>query len=87
MKVILCMLFVGSFIPLFYGQCTVQGSVAEGTVACNECVALTANGFGENTEAFIENFNSGQPVGWQFTQTVTVSSTTCGPMTKKNTTF
>ncbi|MDA9161151.1 gliding motility-associated C-terminal domain-containing protein [Crocinitomicaceae bacterium] len=61
-----------------FTQCTVQGSVTQNVVPCNECVTLTANGFGENVAAFVENFNSGQPVGWQFTQTVTISSTTCG---------
>jgi len=62
----------------YFGQCTVQGEVSAGTVACNECATLTANGFGENVAAFVENFNSGQPVGWQFTQIVTISASTCG---------
>ena len=61
-----------------FSQCTVQGTATLNTVPCNECVILSANGFGENVAAFVENFNSGQPVGWQFTQTVTISATTCG---------
>ncbi|MDG2152297.1 MAG: T9SS type B sorting domain-containing protein, partial [Crocinitomicaceae bacterium] len=61
-----------------FSQCTVQGTVTQNDVPCNECVTLSVNGFGENVAAFVENFNSGQPVGWQFTQTVTISPTTCG---------
>ncbi|MDB3905328.1 gliding motility-associated C-terminal domain-containing protein [Crocinitomicaceae bacterium] len=61
-----------------FSQCTVQGTTTLINVPCNECVTLSANGFGENVAAFVENFNSGQPVGWQFTQTVTISPTTCG---------
>ena len=77
MRYILLIIFGFTWNALI-GQCTVQGVVSQGIVACNDCVTLTANGFGENTEAFIESFNSGQPVGWQFTQTVTIGSTTCG---------
>ncbi|MDA8911096.1 hypothetical protein N9I21_04800, partial [Crocinitomicaceae bacterium] len=71
--IIFCLTLTYSFT-----QCTVQGSVTQNEVPCNECITLTANGFGENVAAFVESFNSGQPVGWQFTQNVTISSTTCG---------
>ena len=62
-----------------FGQCTVQGETTNTTVPCNECITLSANGFGENVAAFVENFNSGQPVGWQFTQNVTIDNTCATP--------
>ena len=77
MKYFLIILF-GISLNYSFSQCTVQGTATLNTVPCNECVILSANGFGENVAAFVENFNSGQPVGWQFTQTVTISATTCG---------
>ena len=78
MKIILSFLFANILGHALIGQCTVEGSVSSENVACNDCVTLSANGFGENTAAFTENFNSGQPIGWDFTQTVTISATTCG---------
>ena len=77
MKYFLIIIF-GISLNYSFSQCTVQGTATLNTVPCNECVTLSANGFGENVTAFVENFNSGQPVGWQFTQTVTISATTCG---------
>ena len=78
MKILLSFLFANILGYALIGQCTVEGSVSSENVACNDCVTLSANGFGENTAAFTENFNSGQPIGWDFTQTVTISATTCG---------
>ena len=58
------LIIVFGFISHFsFGQCTVQGEIPNATVPCNECITLSANGFGENVAAFVENFNSGQPVG------------------------
>ena len=78
MKIILSFLFTTILLYTLIGQCTVEGSISSENIACNDCVTLSANGFGENTSAFTENFNSGQPVGWDFTQTVTISTSTCG---------
>ncbi len=78
MKIILSFLFTTILLYTLIGQCTVEGSISSENIACNDCVTLSANGFGENTSAFTENFNSGQPVGWDFTQTVTISASTCG---------
>ena len=77
MKYFLFIIF-GLSLSHSFSQCTIQGSVTQNNIPCNDCVTLSANGFGENVAAFVENFNSGQPVGWQFTQTVTISPTTCG---------
>ena len=78
MKAIIFLVFIFALNQTF-GQCTVSGTVSSGTaVACNDCVTLTASGMGGNTSVFIETFNSGQPVGWQFTQTITIAANTCG---------
>ena len=77
MKYFLIIIF-GISLHYSFSQCTVQGTATLNNVPCNECTTLSANGVGENVAAFVENFNSGQPVGWQFTQTVTISATTCG---------
>ena len=76
MRNILIIVF-GFISHVLFGQCTVQGETTNTTVPCNECITLSANGFGENVAAFVENFNSGQPVGWQFTQNVTIDANTC----------
>jgi len=78
MKGIIFLIFIFALSQTF-GQCVVTGSVASGNaVPCNGCVTLSATGMGGNTSVFVETFNSGQPVGWQFTQTITIAANTCG---------
>ena len=60
-----------------YSQCSLTGSVSPQPLPCGDTafLSVTANG---SSVVFGENFNSGQPVGWQFTQSVTIGNNTCG---------
>ncbi|MFM6946966.1 MAG: gliding motility-associated C-terminal domain-containing protein [Flavobacteriales bacterium] len=59
-------------------QCTVQASAQDTIVPCNGSTILSVNGSGTSVLAFGENFNNGQPVGWDFSQVVTIANNTCG---------
>lgn len=60
------------------GQCTVQAIAQDTIVPCNGSTILSVNGTGTSVLAFGENFNNGQPVGWDFSQVVTIANNTCG---------
>jgi len=59
-------------------QCSLTTIAADQTITCGDCVTLSAFGNGSGNIAFQEDFNSGSPVGWQFTQNVTIANNTCG---------
>ena len=59
-------------------QCSLNLISSVDTVTCGGCVTLSAFGSMNGNIAFQEDFNSGTPVGWQFTQTVTIANNTCG---------
>jgi hypothetical protein len=59
-------------------QCTVQAIAQDTIVPCNGSTVLSVNGSGTSVLAFGENFNAGQPVGWDFSQVVTIANNTCG---------
>lgn len=59
-------------------QCTVQAIAQDTIVPCNGSTILSVNGTGTSVVAFGENFNAGQPVGWDFSQVVTIANNTCG---------
>ncbi|MEN9743137.1 MAG: hypothetical protein RLZZ65_942 [Bacteroidota bacterium] len=59
-------------------QCTVQAIAQDTIVPCNGSTVLSVNGSGTSVLAFGENFNNGQPVGWDFSQIVTIANNTCG---------
>jgi gliding motility-associated-like protein len=59
-------------------QCSLTTIADEQTITCGDCVTLSAFGNGSGNIAFQEDFNSGSPQGWQFTQTVTIANNTCG---------
>ena len=59
-------------------QCTVQAIAQDTVVPCNGSTILSVNGTGTSVVAFSENFNAGQPVGWDFSQVVTIANNTCG---------
>jgi gliding motility-associated-like protein len=61
-----------------YAQCTVVASAQNTTIPCNGSTVLSVSGSGTSQVAFGENFNSGQPVGWLFSQVVTIANNTCG---------
>lgn len=68
-------------------QCTLNTFATNQTITCGECTTLSAFGNGSGNVAFQENFNSGSPVGWQFTQTVTIGTNTCGVPSPDGTPF
>ena len=67
-------------LPTAWSQtpCSLQGFASPQQISCGQSVTLSAFGNGSGNVAFQENFNSGSPVGWQFTQTVTIANNTCG---------
>ncbi len=82
----------------FFSQCTLNGygssTSTSGTpiqdtmvVACNDSVVLSVSGSGFGSIAFQETFNNGQPVGWNFSQTVTIANNTCGVPSLDNSDF
>jgi gliding motility-associated-like protein len=72
--------FFGSLLPAtgVVGQCQLAASASQTTITCGTCVTLSAFGNGTGNVAFTEDFNSGAPVGWQFTQSATFSNP-CSP--------
>lgn len=51
-----------------YGQCEITASVSPGTTVCGDCAELSTFGQGQGQQVFNEDFNSGSPSGWAFTQ-------------------
>ncbi|MBU0486673.1 MAG: gliding motility-associated C-terminal domain-containing protein [Bacteroidetes bacterium] len=49
-------------------QCEVSGYTSTDSVMCGSCATLSAYGQGQGLTIFSENFNSGSPTGWAFTQ-------------------
>jgi gliding motility-associated-like protein len=70
--------FISVTIQSVHAQCTVVASAQNTTIPCNGSTVLSVTGSGTSQVAFGENFNSGQPVGWQFSQVVTIANNTCG---------
>ena len=71
-------LLVLSIIPFINKsqQCEINAFASVDTALCGKCFTLSA--FGVGSFAFQEDFNSGSPQGWQFTQNVTIANNTCG---------
>lgn len=63
---------------LVHGQCQLFTNATQTTITCGSCVTLTAFGNGTGNVAFTEDFNSGAPVGWQFTQSAQFNNP-CSP--------
>lgn len=53
---------------LAFSQCQLITTASQTTITCGSCVTLSAFGNGTGNVAFTEDFNTGAPVGWQFTQ-------------------
>ncbi len=70
--------FVATSLQSLRAQCTVIASAQNTTIPCNGSTILSVSGSGISQVAFGENFNSGQPVGWLFSQVVTIANNTCG---------
>lgn len=61
-----------------YSQCNVNAFSSPDTIVCGSCATLSAFGSATGNIAFQEDFNGGSPIGWQFTQSVTIANNTCG---------
>ena len=59
-------------------QCTVRASIPRDTVVCGDQVIINIFGKGQGAVLFQENFNSGSPSGWAFTQQATFTNP-CSP--------
>ena len=68
-------------------QCNINTFATKENITCGDCVTLSAFGSGAGNVAFQEDFNSGVPVGWQFTQNVTIANNTCGVPSPDNSNF
>ena len=70
--------FIAGTFQSLYAQCNIVASASSTTIPCNGSATLSVNGSGTSQVAFGETFNSGVPIGWQFSQTVTIANNTCG---------
>ena len=70
--------FLATPLRSLHAQCTVVASAQNTTIPCNGSTILSVSGSGISQVAFGETFNSGQPVGWLFSQVVTIANNTCG---------
>jgi hypothetical protein len=68
-------------------QCNLNTYASVDTLVCGSCASLNAFGSAVGNTAFQENFNSGSPVGWGFTQAVTIANNTCGQPSPDGTPF
>ena len=59
-------------------QCELDANAYIDTLVCGECITLTAFGQGQGNSIFQEDFDSGQPTGWAFTQQATFTNP-CSP--------
>jgi gliding motility-associated-like protein len=59
-------------------QCQISTNATSNSITCGSCVTLSAFGNGTGNIAFSEDFNSGAPVGWQFTQSAQFNNP-CSP--------
>lgn len=74
---VLAIIFGFSFPQSGQAQCTLTASATD-TVVCGDCVALSAFGQGQGQSVFFEDFNSGTPSGWAYTQQATFTNP-CSP--------
>ncbi len=61
-----------------YSQCQIITTASQTTITCGSCVTLSAFGNGTGNVAFTEDFDTGAPVGWQFTQSAQFNNP-CSP--------
>lgn len=85
MKKLITVLALFVFFQNAYSQCDIKALASTDSILCGKCVTLNAYGVG--SFAFQEDFNSGSPQGWQFTQNVTIANNTCGVSSPDGTDF
>jgi len=59
-------------------QCVVYANSDQQEIICGECVTLSHAGYGTGNVSFSEDFNSGSPTGWSFTQQASFNNP-CSP--------
>ncbi|HRP40494.1 MAG TPA: gliding motility-associated C-terminal domain-containing protein [Chitinophagales bacterium] len=80
MKKLSFLLFLPAVLSInhLFSQCTVRASIPRDTVVCGDEVVIDVFGKGQGQVIFQENFNSGAPTGWAFTQQATFTNP-CSP--------
>lgn len=73
---LLLFVFTGIF-NISYTQCVASAVADKTDIVCNDCIELSAYG-NTGTSVFNEDFNSGNPSGWAFTQAADYSNP-CSP--------
>ncbi|MCF8276815.1 MAG: gliding motility-associated C-terminal domain-containing protein [Flavobacteriales bacterium] len=72
-------LILAPFISLnAFAQCDVIANATYSEITCGECVTLSHFGSTQGNISFSEDFNSGQPTGWSFTQQASFNNP-CSP--------
>jgi len=61
-----------------FAQCEVRATASLDTIVCGDATILNVFGKGQGPVVFQENFNSGTPTGWAFTQQATFTNP-CSP--------
>ena len=79
--------FITSCQFAFAQPCELTTIASPQTITCGSSTELSAFGYGAGNIAFEEDFNSGAPVGWEFTQAVTIANNTCGVPSPDGTPF
>jgi len=75
---ILCTALIICVSTIARSQCQITTNATRTEITCGSCVSLIAFGNGTGNIAFAEDFNSGAPVGWQFTQSAQFNNP-CSP--------
>ena len=77
-RIIVFFFALALYINVAKAQCIITASSPLDTVVCGDCVNLSVFGQGQGQIVFSENFNSGSPTGWAFTQQATFNNP-CSP--------
>ena len=67
-KITLLLVMASASSNQLFSQCIVTATASDYTTVCGNCITLTAFGQGQGQSVFSENFNTGQPTGWSYTQ-------------------
>jgi gliding motility-associated-like protein len=78
-KILFLVLIANAFIAgRTQAQCTINADAPLDTITCGDAIYLSVFGKGQGQQVFSENFNSGAPSGWAFTQQATFTNP-CSP--------
>ncbi len=77
-KILFSLITLFAFCNGIYAQCDVRVTTNLDTIICGDAATLNIFGKGQGAVVFSENFNSGSPSGWAFTQQATFTNP-CSP--------